>query len=136
MLAKLAELSFEPAMDVNIIVGSSDAADKIRRLAEAGFNEKVFRTQRHTDNKGVVVDGARVLVSSANWSGDGVVRNRDAGLIIHDEEIAGYYQRVFLDDWNNRAKATIEDDVAARIASDHEPVPAGMVRMSWRDYFG
>jgi hypothetical protein len=42
MLAKLAELSFKPAMDVKIIVGSSDAADKIRRLAEAGFNEKVF----------------------------------------------------------------------------------------------
>jgi phosphatidylserine/phosphatidylglycerophosphate/cardiolipin synthase-like enzyme len=77
-----------------------------------------------------------VLVSSANWSGDGVVRNRDAGLTIHDEKIAGYYQRVFLDDWNNRAKATIEDDVAARIASDGEPVPAGMVRTSWRDYFG
>jgi phosphatidylserine/phosphatidylglycerophosphate/cardiolipin synthase-like enzyme len=46
-----------------------------------------------------------VLVSSANWSGGGVVRHRDAGLIIHDEEIAGYYQRAFLDDWNNRAKA-------------------------------
>ena len=45
MLAKLAELSFKPAMDVKIIVGSSDAADKIRRLAEAGFNEKVFRTR-------------------------------------------------------------------------------------------
>ena len=75
-------------------------------------------------------------MSSANWSGDGVVRNCDAGLIVHDKEIAGYYQRVFLDDWNNHAKATIEDDVAARIASDDEPVPAGMVRMSWRDYFG
>ena len=42
MLAKLAEQSFKPAMDVRIIVGSADAADKIRRLAEAGFNEKVF----------------------------------------------------------------------------------------------
>ena len=29
MLAKLEELSFKPAMDVKIIVGSSDAADKI-----------------------------------------------------------------------------------------------------------
>jgi PLD-like domain len=136
MLAKLAELSFKPAMDVRIIVGSADAADKIRRLAEAGFSEKVFRTQGSIHNKGIVVDGARVLVSSANWSGDGVVRNRDAGLIIHDEEIAGYYQRVFLDDWDHRAKATIEDDVSARIAADNEPVPAGMVRMSWRDYYG
>lgn len=136
MLAKLADLSFKPAMDVRIIVGSADAADKIRRLAESGFNEKVFRTQGSIHNKGIVVDGARVLVSSANWSGDGVVRNRDAGLIIHDEEIAGYYQRVFLDDWELRAKASIEDDVSARIAGDDEPVPSGMVRMSWRDYYG
>ncbi len=136
ILAKLAELSFKPAMDVRIIVGSGDAADKIRRLAEAGFNEKVFRTQGGIHNKGIVVDGARVLVSSTNWSGDGVVRNRDAGLIIHDEEIAGYYQGVFLDDWDKRAKARIEDDVSARIAGENEPVPAGMVRMSWRDYYG
>ena len=58
MLVKLAELSFKPAMDVKIIVGSSDAADKIRRLAEAGFNQKVFRTERNIHNKGIVVDGA------------------------------------------------------------------------------
>jgi phosphatidylserine/phosphatidylglycerophosphate/cardiolipin synthase-like enzyme len=50
----LAELVFKPAMDVKVIVG----------------------------NKGIVVDGARVLVSSANWSGDGVIRNREAGLVI------------------------------------------------------
>jgi hypothetical protein len=134
MLAKLAELSFKPAMDVRIIVGSGDA-DSIRRLAEAGFNEKVFRTQGSIHNKGIVVDGERVLVSSANWSGDGVVRNRDAGLIIHDEEIALYYQRVFIDDWDHRAKAKIEDDPPVRLAADNEPVPAGMVRMSWRDFY-
>jgi hypothetical protein len=136
MLTKLAKLSFKPAMDVRIIVGSADAADKIRRLAEAGFNEKVFRTQGNIHNKGIVVDGERVLVSSANWSGDGVVRNRDAGLIIHDEEIALYYQRVFIDDWEHRAKASIGDDAPVRIATDSEPVPAGMVRMSWRDFYG
>jgi hypothetical protein len=137
MLKKLAELSFKPAMDVRIIVGNgSDAADNIRRLAEAGFNDKVFRTQGSIHNKGIVVDGERVLVSSANWSGDGVVRNRDAGLIIHDEEIALYYQRVFIDDWDHRAKAKIVDDAIVRLAAANEPVPAGMVRMSWRDFYG
>ena len=50
------------------------------------------------------------MVSSANWSGDGVLRNRDAGLIIQDKEIAGYYQDVFLADWENRASAFLEDD--------------------------
>jgi hypothetical protein len=136
MLLALADLSFKPSMDVRIIVGSTDAADKIRRLVEAGFKETVFRTQRNIHNKGIVVDGKIVLVSSANWSGDGVLRNRDAGLIIHDEEIAGYYQNVFLDDWDNRAKASLDDDPPVLVATDDAETPAGMVRMSWRDYYG
>jgi phosphatidylserine/phosphatidylglycerophosphate/cardiolipin synthase-like enzyme len=136
MLEKLAELSFRPDMDVRIIVGSSGAADKIRKLAEAGFKETVFRTQRNIHNKGIVVDGETVLVSSANWSGDGVLRNRDAGLIIRDKEIAGYYRDVILDDWENRANSQLEDDLPVMVAPDDAEPPAGMVRMSWREYFG
>jgi phosphatidylserine/phosphatidylglycerophosphate/cardiolipin synthase-like enzyme len=135
MLAALAELSNRSGLDVRIIVGSTGAADKIRLLVEAGFNETVFRSQSSVHNKGIVVDGERVLVSSANWSGDGVLRNRDAGLIIHDKEIAGYYQDIFLYDWENRASSYIEDDPPVTIATEGEETPPGMVRMPWRDYF-
>jgi len=96
----------------------------------------VFRSQRNVHNKGIVVDGETVLVSSANWSGDGVLRNRDAGLIIHDKEIAGYYQSVFLADWESRANAFIEDDPPVIVADAGAETPPGMVRMSWRDYYG
>jgi phosphatidylserine/phosphatidylglycerophosphate/cardiolipin synthase-like enzyme len=136
MLALLADLSFRPGMDVRIIVDSRDAADKIRRLVQAGFNEAAFRKQANIHNKGIVVDGKVVLVSSANWSADGVLRNRDAGLIIHDEEIADYYQKVFLDDWESRADAFLSDDPPVLVASEGAEIPAGMVRMSWRDYYG
>lgn len=136
MLVSLANLSNSPNMDVRIIVGSAGAADKIRMLVEAGFKETVFRTQGNIHNKGIVVDGETVLVSSANWSGDGVLRNRDAGLIIHDKDIAGYYQNVFLYDWENRANAFIEDDPPVTIATPGAETPPGMVRMSWRDYYG
>lgn len=136
MLAALAELSYRPGMDVRIVVGSNGAADKIRKLAESGFNDKVFRSQRNIHNKGIVVDGNIVLVSSANWSSDGVLRNRDAGLILHDPDIADYYQRVFLDDWDSRAQARLEDDPPVVLAAEGAETPAGMVRMSWRDYFG
>ena len=136
MLKTLAELSYRPHMDVRIIVGSGDAADNIRKLVEAGFKETVFRSQRNIHNKGIVVDGKTVLVSSANWSGDGVLRNRDAGLIIRDAEIAAYYQNVFLDDWNPRAKARLDDDPPVMVAEAGAATPAGMVRMSWRDYYG
>lgn len=135
LLTTLAELSYRPNFDMRIIVGSSDAANKIRKLVEAGFNEKVFKRQGNVHNKGIIVDGETVLISSANWSGDGVLRNRDAGLIIEDAEIAGYYADVFLHDWDNRASAFIPDDAAVMVADSNE-IPAGMVRMSWRDYYG
>src|SRR5262245_18498718 len=136
MLEKLAELSNRSNFDIRIIVGSNGAADKIRKLVEAGFKETVFRSQSNIHNKGIVVDGETVLVSSANWSGDGVLRNRDAGLIIFNKEIATYYQNAFLFDWENRARAFIEDGPPVRVARLGEETPAGMVRMSWRDYYG
>ncbi|MBR0684446.1 phospholipase [Bradyrhizobium manausense] len=136
MLEVLAEASYRPNMDVRIIVGSSGASDKIRALVEAGFNEKVFRPQRNIHNKGIIVDGKIVLVSSANWSSDGVIRNRDAGVIIEEPEIARYFQDVFLDDWDNRANPRLGDDPPVTVAKDDQPTPAGMVRMSWRDYYG
>lgn len=136
LLNRLGELSYKPGLDVRIILGDSDAADKIRKLAEAGFNDHVFRVQGSIHNKGIIVDGAAVLVSSANWSGDGVLRNRDAGLIIYDAEIAAYYQSVFLDDWDNRARTRLDDGPRAILAEEGEPTPPGMARISWRDFFG
>lgn len=135
MLAMLAKLSYKPGMDVRIIVGSGNA-NKIRQLVESGFNEKVFRTQSNIHNKGIVVDGKAVLVSSANWSPDGVLRNRDAGIIVYDEQVARYFQDIFLDDWDSRATPRIPDDPPVMVAPPGAPTPAGMVRMTWRDYQG
>lgn len=136
MLGVLAELSYKPGMDVRILLGSSGVADKIRLLVQAGFNEKAFRSQRNIHNKGIIVDGKTVLVSSANWSADGVLRNRDAGLIFYDPQIAKYFQDVFVDDWENRATSHIDDDAPVTVAAEGDPTPPGMVRMSWRDYHG
>src|SRR6185295_7690708 len=136
MLAKLAELSNRSNFDMRIIVGSNGAADKIRKLVESGFKETVFRSQSSIHNKGIVVDGETVLVSSANWSGDGVLRNRDAGLIIFDEQVAQYYERVFLADWDDRARQSLGTNAAVRIALAGEATPPGMVRMTWDDYYG
>ncbi len=135
LLLSLAELSYKPGLDMRIIVGNNGAADKVRRLAEAGFNDAVFRVQSNVHNKGIVVDGESVLVSSANWSGDGVLRNRDAGLIVYDREVAGYFGRAFVDDWESRARPTLADDAPVLIAPDDGSTPSGMVRMAWRDYF-
>ncbi|MEP9403641.1 phospholipase D-like domain-containing protein [Sphingomonas silueang] len=136
LLRDLAERSYAPGLDLRIIVGNNSAPEKIRRLVEAGFNPRVFRVQTNVHNKGIIADGERVLVSSANWSSDGVLRNRDAGIVIHDAEIAAYYQAIFLDDWDNRARARLDDGPPVRVAGTEEPTPRGMVRVSWADYFG
>jgi hypothetical protein len=122
--------------DLRIIVDSRDAAQKVRVLAENGFNDAVFKGQSRIHNKGIIVDGKSVLVSSQNWSGDGFLRNRDAGLIIHSPAVAQYYEAVFLDDWDKRTRPPFSDGLAGTIALPGEPTPPGMVRMSWRDYFG
>ena len=51
-------------------------------------------------NKGVIVDGEKVLVSSINWGATSVLKNREAGLIIENGEVAGYFEDVFDFDWN------------------------------------
>ncbi|MDH7516858.1 MAG: phospholipase D-like domain-containing protein [Candidatus Thermoplasmatota archaeon] len=51
-------------------------------------------------NKGMIVDNKSVLISSVNWNENSVVRNREAGVIIENEAVAGYYVNVFFYDWD------------------------------------
>jgi phosphatidylserine/phosphatidylglycerophosphate/cardiolipin synthase-like enzyme len=53
----------------------------------------------HCHNKGVLVDGRAVVVSSTNWSDNSIGAAREAGLLIEDGEVAGYFQKVFDADW-------------------------------------
>jgi phosphatidylserine/phosphatidylglycerophosphate/cardiolipin synthase-like enzyme len=137
LLELVGDLTNRDDIDVRIIVGSGDAQVKVPKLVEAGFNDECIRVQGGIHNKGIIVDSSVVLVSSANWSGDGVLWNRDAGLIIHDAEVARYYEQVFLDDWDKRARQFIDNASASvRIAPAGAATPPGMVRMTWDDYYG
>jgi phosphatidylserine/phosphatidylglycerophosphate/cardiolipin synthase-like enzyme len=60
--------------------------------------------QPNVHNKGFVIDSNVVVVSSQNFSPEGVRLNRDAGLIIESAPIAQYFEKVFLSDWTGRAK--------------------------------
>lgn len=136
LLDHLATLSWRDDFTLRIIV-ASNSKDDVRVLAQEGFNDKVFKVQSGIHNKGIVRDGEQVLVSSQNWSGDGFLRNRDAGLIIENREIAQYFAAIFDDDWTVRARDPFETaGLAAMIAPPGASPPAGMVRMSWADFFG
>ena len=96
-------------------------------------------------NKGIVVDSSRVALGSHNWSVDGTTTNRDATLIIDDGEVAKYYEKLFLYDWNNLARQNVPGERAmprvrrsgegargAEMLSDG--VRAKWKRMDWSEY--
>jgi len=57
--------------------------------------------QHNVHNKGFVIDSKIAVVSSQNFSPAGVHDNRDAGVIIENQAVAQYFEKVFLSDWNN-----------------------------------
>ena len=56
-----------------------------------------------THNKGVIVDRRQVLISSINWNENSARNNREAGLIIENEDVAEFYTDIFFYDWWNGA---------------------------------
>ncbi|MBM4249416.1 MAG: hypothetical protein FJ149_08300 [Euryarchaeota archaeon] len=81
------------ALNLVLHVAAAEGLDLAARFAAVPGTLKLH-------NKGVVVDGERVLVSSLNWGRNSVRENREVGLIIEGAGVAGYFQRVFDIDWN------------------------------------
>jgi len=50
-------------------------------------------------NKGAVVDGGRVLISSNNWGYSSFARNRELAAILESNELAAYFSKAFVFDW-------------------------------------
>ncbi|UCE11129.1 MAG: hypothetical protein JSW61_04110 [Candidatus Thorarchaeota archaeon] len=50
-------------------------------------------------NKAIIVDGMIVLISSINYSDGSISENREAGVIIENQNVAQWYQDVFDFDW-------------------------------------
>ncbi|MFW5928099.1 MAG: phospholipase D-like domain-containing protein [Thermoplasmatota archaeon] len=54
-----------------------------------------------THNKGMVVDGEKVLISSINWNLHSIKNNREVGVIIENKEVSEYFKNIFLHDWDD-----------------------------------
>ncbi|MBV8855785.1 MAG: trypsin-like peptidase domain-containing protein [Acidobacteria bacterium] len=113
------------------------------RLVKFGFRPECIRVQPGCHTKGVVVDSEAVLLGSHNWTNHGVKANRDASLIFRHKEIAEYYERIFLFDWDRLAREPRPVGPAS-IGSSHlservepsradSPQPADTARLSYRD---
>ncbi len=50
-------------------------------------------------NKGIIVDGRTVMISSINFSDGSITENREAGVIVEHSGVAAWYQDVYDFDW-------------------------------------
>jgi phosphatidylserine/phosphatidylglycerophosphate/cardiolipin synthase-like enzyme len=95
-------------VDVRIIVSQYQTSNGwLDRLQAAGVDAKVVKIQNGVHNKGFVLDGTTVALGSENWSGDGVLRNRDATVIIENATAAAYYEKLFIHDWEHVARQSV-----------------------------
>ena len=90
-------------LDVRIILRRETGVEPrhLEFMKSNGIDVDAIRWRNKSHTKGIIVDGERVLVGSHNWSYDGVKLNRDASLLFYDKELAQYFQKVFLYDWEN-----------------------------------
>jgi phosphatidylserine/phosphatidylglycerophosphate/cardiolipin synthase-like enzyme len=127
-------------LDVRIIFRRiGDLREKLTLLKDYGFDMSKLRVQTNCHTKGIVVDSKVVVLGSHNWSNAGTVFNRDASLVFWDEEIARYYEDLFLYDWRRSGAPRINESLPPPQIirpEDELPPPPGMVRVSWREWFG
>jgi phosphatidylserine/phosphatidylglycerophosphate/cardiolipin synthase-like enzyme len=92
-------------VDVRLIESLEYGETWAEKMKDSGVDLTAnIALQPNVHNKGFVIDSSVVVVSSQNFSPDGVQFNRDAGVIIESAPIAQYFENVFLADWNNKAK--------------------------------
>ena len=118
LMELLANYSQDENLDVRLIFRNiGPVRKKLESLQAAGFNMRRVRMQAGCHTKGIVIDSKTVLLGSHNFTNQGVNVNRDASVLMTNADIAQYYERVFLHDWEKLSKDTIREEAT--------PVPAG-----------
>lgn len=135
LMQRLADYSQDANLDVRLIFRNiGPVRKKLESLQAAGFNMARVRTQAGCHTKGIVIDSKTVLVGSHNFTNQGVNVNRDASLLMTNEDIAKYYERVFLHDWDRLARETIREEatpVTAGAGEEAAGADAAFVRVPW-----
>jgi hypothetical protein len=129
---KTIEAKTNPNLDVKILV--SEYTD-LNVLTASNFDMSRVKRQYQCHNKGIIIDDEIVIVGSHNWTGQGATQNRDASLIFFDAEIAAYFKKLFLYDWN---RIGANDSLLLSmplVAMPGEETPEGMIRVPWTTVF-
>jgi len=87
----------------NTIIHVNNISENEKLPLEAAAMDLDFHGLSTLHNKGIIVDGNKVLVSSINWNENSVMNNRETGIII-EGDAAGYYKGIFEHDWKSALK--------------------------------
>lgn len=112
-------------VEVRIIIRGDFSPEMKELLVEHGFEPDQIRLLSKCHTKGIVVDGRRTLLGSHNLSEHGAFANRDASLIVDDEEVAAYFRQVFQFDWDRASRRVQETPPGISIHRVGDPVPDG-----------
>jgi hypothetical protein len=131
----------DAGVDVRIILrNGGDTRSMLQALKVFGIPAERVKLLGGCHNKGIIADRKAVLVSSQNYSADGVRFNRDAGLIVYHPDVAAYFADIFEHDWDNRATQRVVGErgdmplvpQAAAISGTR----AAAAAISWEDFYG
>jgi hypothetical protein len=109
------------------------------RIKKFGLDTDRIRVQRKCHTKGIIVDAddparAAVLFGSHNLTNAGALFNRDASLLVRDQEVAKYFRKIFNFDWEVLATQDVDEAVGGiRIAQPDEETPPGFRRVSLKE---
>lgn len=109
----------------------------LERLKDFGIDTDFIKVQMRCHTKGIIVDGKEVMLGSHNITNQGALFNRDASLLVRDPEVAAYFEKVFLFDWDTLATQETDELVGGmRIARPGEETPLGFRRVSVAELLG
>jgi hypothetical protein len=77
------------------------AAQKENLDLEANYFYVRGDSLRILHNKGMIVDGKKVLISSINWTENSLKNNRECAVLVESPEVASFYKELFESDWTN-----------------------------------
>lgn len=109
----------------------------LERLKEVGLDTDYIKVQMRCHTKAIMVDSSSVMLGSQNLTNTGALYNRDASLLVRDEEVAKYYEEIFLYDWETLATQSVDELVGGmKLARANEAAPAGFRRVNLAEILG
>lgn len=91
-----------------------------------------YKNLLKSHNKAMVIDGYRTLISSINWNANSVLRNREAGMIVENNEVGEYYSCIFLEDWVDTIEPIADAGRDRTVGLDEKVILSG--ENSWDDH--